>query len=167
MANAQAYYLYVGSTLGAKDLVDTGEIQPISYLTAGLPRAQTVFARLWTKVGGIWRSTDSTFTTSAATVPVVATLTSPIDGATNVNMTLPIQWTAVSNVEAYYLYVGSTFGAKDLVDTWRDPKGFLPGFGDSGQPQGVCADVGEGRRHLALHRQQLHDGGGRHRSLRH
>jgi hypothetical protein len=115
--NAQAYYLYIGSTPGTKDLVDSGELQPTSYVSAGLPGGQAVFARLWTKVGGIWRSSDSSFTTSAATVPVIATLTSPVNGATNVNMSQPMQWTTVLNAQAYYLYVGSTLGSKDFVDT--------------------------------------------------
>jgi hypothetical protein len=117
VANVQAYYLYVGSTLGAKDLVDTGEIQSTSYLAAGLPGGQMVFARMWTKINGTWISSDSSFTTSAATVPIVATLTSPVNGATNVDMTLPMQWTTVLNAQAYYLYVGSTPGANDLVNT--------------------------------------------------
>jgi hypothetical protein len=116
VAGAQAYYLYVGSTPGAKDLVDTGEIQQTSYLATSLPGSQTVFARLWTMVGGVWRSSDSSFTT-AATVPVVAILTSPVNGATNVNLTLPIQWTTVAGAQAYYLYVGSTVGTNDLVNT--------------------------------------------------
>ena len=115
--NVQAYYLYVGSTLGANDLVNTGEIQPTSYLATGVPGNQIVFARLWTKFGGIWRFSDSSFTTSAATVPVVATLTSPVNGAANVDMTLPMQWTTVLNAQAYYLYVGSTLGSNDLVNT--------------------------------------------------
>ena len=50
VVNAQAYYLYVGSTIGAKDLVDTREIQQTSWL-ASLPGGQTVYARIWTKVG--------------------------------------------------------------------------------------------------------------------
>ena len=116
VAGAQAYELYLGSTLGAKDLVDSYQIQQTSYLATGVPRNQTVFARLWTEVSGIWRSSDSSFTT-AVPVPVVATLTSPVNGATNVDMTLPMQWTTVAGAQAYELYLGSTLGAKDLLDT--------------------------------------------------
>ena len=60
--SAQAYYLYVGSTVGAKDLVDSREIQQTSRLVS-LPGGQTVYARIWVKVGDAWRYTDSTFTT--------------------------------------------------------------------------------------------------------
>src|SRR5437660_711084 len=75
VANVQAYYLYVGTTLGAKDLVNTGEILQTSYLVTQLPAGQTVYARIWTKVGGVWRYTDSSF--SAAPLP--ARLTYPVN----------------------------------------------------------------------------------------
>src|SRR5205809_1063647 len=74
VANVQAYYLYIGTTRGAKDLVNTGEILQTSYLAAQLPAGQTVYARLWTKVGGIWRYTDATFTVGL----IPATFLSPL-----------------------------------------------------------------------------------------
>ena len=61
--NAQAYYLYVGTALGAKDLVNTGEIRQTSYLVGTpLPTGQTLYARIWTKIAGGWRYNDSSFT---------------------------------------------------------------------------------------------------------
>src|SRR5262245_7004478 len=77
VANVQAYYLYVGTTPGAKDLVNTGEILRTSYMVAQLPAGQTVYARMWTKVGGVWRYTDSTFTVGL----IAATFLYPVDGA--------------------------------------------------------------------------------------
>src|SRR5207247_2063289 len=96
LANAQAYYLYVGTTLGAKDLMNTGEIQQTSYLTSNLPTFQTLYARVWTKVGGVWRYTDSSFT-AVQTAPLTATITYPPNGAANADLSQPIQWTSVSN----------------------------------------------------------------------
>src|SRR5206468_708945 len=62
---AQAYYLYIGSTSGAKDLVNSGEIQQTSYVvSAPMPATQTVYVRVWTKEAGVWRFNDSTFTTT-------------------------------------------------------------------------------------------------------
>ena len=116
VANAQAYYLYVGSTLGTNDLVNTGEIQKTSYSPANLPVGQTVYARLYTLVGNVWLHADSTFS-AAPTAPVTATITYPANGATNADLSQPIQWTTVANAQAYYLYVGSTLGANDLVNT--------------------------------------------------
>ena len=110
--NVQAYYLYVGTTVGAKDLVNTGEMLQTTY-RATLPGGQLVYARLWAKVGGVWRYTDSSFTPAVVT----ATLTYPVTGASNVDLSLPLQWTSVPNVQVYYLYVGTTVGAKNLVNT--------------------------------------------------
>jgi len=116
VANAQAYYLYVGTTVGTKNLIDTGGLQTTSYQASGLPSGQTLYARVWAEVGGIWRYTDSTFT-AAASAPLAPTLTYPANGAVNANMSQPITWTTVANAQAYYLYVGTTAGAKNVVDT--------------------------------------------------
>jgi hypothetical protein len=117
VANVQAYYLYVGTTPGAKDLVNTGETQQTSYLAVNLPIGPTLYARLWTKVGGVWAFVDSTFTAGAAAPVVTATITDPANGAPSADLTLPIRWTSVANVQTYYLYVGSGVGLKDLLDT--------------------------------------------------
>jgi hypothetical protein len=99
VAHAQAYYLYIGSTVGAKDLVNTGEIQRTSYrVTTTLPAHQTLYARIWAKVSGVWRYTDSTF--SAASFhgddhergELTATITYPANGATNADLSQPIEW---------------------------------------------------------------------------
>lgn len=125
--NAQAYYLYVGTTAGAKDLVNTGEIQQTSYLPTNLPVGSTIYARLWAKVSGIWRHVDA-----SASIAPVARLTVPAADTTDNDLTQPMRWTAVTGAQAYYLYVGSTPGAKDLVDTGETgatsymPSGNLP-----------------------------------------
>src|SRR5436190_468206 len=116
VADVQAYYLYVGTTAGAKNVVDTGGLQTTSYQAAGLPSGQTLYARVWAEVGGIWRYTDSTFTAASP----AATLVSPAFASASgrkANLSQPITWTSVANVQAYYLYVGTTVGAKNLVDT--------------------------------------------------
>jgi hypothetical protein len=112
VANAQAYYLYVGTVAGAKDLVNTGEIQTTSAMAANLPSDQTVHARLWTKVGGIWRHADSSFS-----VHPLATLLYPPDGGASIDQSRPASWTSVSGAQAYYLYIGLTPGARDVLDS--------------------------------------------------
>src|SRR6185436_8143091 len=71
--DAQAYYLYVGTTLGAKDLVNTGEIQRTYQNAPNLPAGQTIYVRIYTKTNGSWHSNDSTFTAA----PLTATITYP------------------------------------------------------------------------------------------
>ena len=41
----------------------------------------------------------------------------PVDGATNVDTSQPVRWTSVPNAQAYTLWVGSTCGGSDLVNT--------------------------------------------------
>jgi hypothetical protein len=110
IANAQAYYLWIGTTAGAKDLVDSGEVHTTSF-KATLPRNQTVYARLWTKVAGAWRYSDSSFAS------FLSVLTTPSNGSISADFTQPLQWTTVPGAQAYYLYVGTSVGAKDLVNT--------------------------------------------------
>ena len=83
-----------------------------SYRVRNLPFG-TVYARLWTRVTGVWRYTDSSFNAR----PLVATLIHPLNGAADVDPATALQWTAIPNAQAYYFYVGSTPGAKDLVNT--------------------------------------------------
>src|SRR5436305_699848 len=53
VANAQSYYLYVGTTAGAKDVVDSLELQDTSFSVWSLPIGRTLYARLWTQVNGV------------------------------------------------------------------------------------------------------------------
>jgi hypothetical protein len=123
--DAQAYYLYVGTSAGAKDLVDSGELQTTSYQAYGLPAGQPLYARLWTKKAGVWRYTDITFTAAIGGPVLKATVITPANGATAVAPTGTIQWTSVPNAQKYYVYVGSTQGANDLIDSQEICNGCL------------------------------------------
>ena len=107
--NAQAYYLYVGTTPGAKDLVDSGETPALQYTAGLIPPAQTVYSRMWTKIGGAWRYADSSFATRPA-----AAFTYPKNGQVGVNMGAPFSWAAVPGADSYSVEFGSTPGATDL-----------------------------------------------------
>jgi len=113
---AQAYYLYVGTTQGAKDVVNTGAIQGTSYtVTTPLPAGATLWARLWTQLNGVWSyQGDISFTVSA-----LSHLIAPLNGQQNVPANTTFQWTAAPGAQAYYLYVGTIQGAKDIVNTWH------------------------------------------------
>jgi hypothetical protein len=115
VASVQAYTLWVGTSVGANNVVNTFETQQTSYQPASLPANVTLYARIWTKVGGVWRYVDSTFSAASLT----ATLTSPVDGASNISPLLPIQWTSVLNVQAYTLWVGTSVGANNVVNTFE------------------------------------------------
>jgi hypothetical protein len=64
--NVQAYYLYVGTTLGAKDLVKTGETWRMDWPACDMPLGQLLYARIWTKINGVWSyGSDISFTATA------------------------------------------------------------------------------------------------------
>lgn len=109
---AEAYYLYVGSTPGAKDIVNSGEIAATSLSPGPLPSGRTVYARLHTKVAGVWRSVDAAYHVSP-----IATLIEPLNNSFDVDPRSNLRWTSVEGAEAYYLYVGTAPGLKDLVNT--------------------------------------------------
>lgn len=115
VSGAVKYYLYVGTTAGASDIVNSGEITTTSVVHAGLPIG-TYYVTLYTKSAvPRWAHTSSTFTVVA---PPTATLTSPADGS-GVSPSAPVtfSWGAVNGALDYYLYVGTTAGAKDVVDS--------------------------------------------------
>ena len=116
IANAQAYYLYGGSTPGAKDLLNTGEMQQTTYRVPETLAGRTVYLRLWTKVAGVWRFVDATITTR----DLVAHFIYPPGSTADVSIN--VEWTAVDSAQAYYLYGGSTLGAKDIVNTGEIPR---------------------------------------------
>jgi len=111
--DAQAYYLYVGTKPGLKDIVDSRETLATSRRVDGLPEGRIVYVRLWTKTKGVWRYNDYELTIAAA---LTARLLTPSAGAP-ADPTTPFTWTAVSDAQAYYLYVGTKPGLKDIVDT--------------------------------------------------
>jgi hypothetical protein len=108
---ASAYYLYVGSAPGQKDVVDTGEILATKYDVTRLPRGKTLYARIYTKLNGAWKYDEVPFRTAT-----ISRLTSPT-GGTNASLTGAFRWTPITGARAYYLYVGTSSGAKDIVDT--------------------------------------------------
>lgn len=122
-SRAQAYYLNVGTTPGGTDLVDTGETSASSYSAPGLPENRLLYARIWTKFSkNNWVYSDSTFTTRGPAV-----FTAPLNGATDVDPIRPITWTTASGALAYYLYVGTTPGAKDIINTGEIQATSYPG----------------------------------------
>jgi hypothetical protein len=109
---ALAYYLYVGTTSGATDLINSGEIHSTAYPLSKLPGGMTVYARLWTKFATGWTWTEISFTTRAA-----AFLIAPQDGATQIDPRVTFRWSSVSGAQSYYLYVGTSPGAKDVLNS--------------------------------------------------
>jgi hypothetical protein len=116
VANARAYYLYIGSTPGAKDLLDSGELHVTSFSLPDhaepLPAGKTIYLTLWTDVGGTWAHDDSTFT-AAPTAPVFIY---PVDGAVGVSTSQPFRWTPPPHARKHTLRIGTSPGGRDVYD---------------------------------------------------
>jgi hypothetical protein len=112
VSNVQAYYLYVGTAPGLKDVVNSGETLQTS-ITRNLPSESTYYVTLFTKFGNQWLSTASSFFIGTSAAEVVW----PVDGASGVDPMRSITWTSVPNAQAYYLYVGTQPGLKDVYDS--------------------------------------------------
>jgi hypothetical protein len=109
---AQAYYLYVGTAPGLKDLLDSGETGELSFDISSLPRGRVLHATLFTKFGGTWRQAQRSFR-----IRPVATLLDRPDAPSRIDTRVPLRWQGVQGAEAYYLYVGTSAGAKDLINS--------------------------------------------------
>lgn len=120
VAGAGDYYLTVGSTVGGADLVNSGVLpaNETSYAVPALPTGKTLWARVYTYIGGNWnRFTDVSFTAAPVQVQAHASFIWPTNGATNVNTTTPFHWTSVPNAGNYWLVVGTSEGAADVLST--------------------------------------------------
>jgi hypothetical protein len=124
VANAQAYYLYIGTTVGANNLVNSGETPLTTWPVCDVPTGQVLYARIQTKINNVWYSGTDILFTASNSPPCKATMTQPAGltpqptgGSPTVNLTSGFAWTTVPNASVYYLYVGTTVGATDLVNT--------------------------------------------------
>jgi hypothetical protein len=113
------YQLYVGTALGTPDLYNSGSLGlATSVGVNGLPTdGRTIHARLFYRVGTLWRFTDHTFT--AANLPN-PTITSPVPGTVLPGSSATFEWAPYPGAEPvteWWLYVGSTPGAWNYLDS--------------------------------------------------
>jgi VCBS repeat protein/FG-GAP repeat protein len=111
-ANGEMYRITLGTAAGASNLFDSGEFLATSFpMPASLPVSQTIFARLWTRVAGIWRFKDSTFSLLPG-----ASFIFPTNNVSGVRPSF-FSWSTVSGTTVYELQVGSAPGMNDIIDS--------------------------------------------------
>jgi hypothetical protein len=111
----QAYQLYLGSTgVGSLNLYSSGHTTATSTGVTGIPTyGQTIYARLFSEIGGFWQSVDYTYTEAGS--PVLAVLTTPVPGSVLHGSSATFTWTAGGAVGPYQLLLGSAgVGSDDL-----------------------------------------------------
>ena len=120
VANADGYYLTVGTTTGGNDILDAEDVTGTTFdLPADLPENTQIFVTLvpYNAVGDATGCTEESFTTeTVATIPNCTSLSAPLNAATGVSVSTDLSWNAVANADGYYLTVGTTAGAIDILD---------------------------------------------------
>ena len=111
VTGADAYILHIGTAPDTWNVLAAGLLTQPSYLvTTTLPTGVTLYVRVGSRVGGIWRYSASIPFTA---VSLTATMIYPTANATGVSAAQPFAWTAVTGADAYILHIGTA------PDTWN------------------------------------------------
>ncbi len=119
-ANATGYTVTVGTSTGGSDLY-SGNMANVTTLnlTDDLPENTEIFVTItpYNTFGSATGCAEERFSTVAAlAIPECATLSSPLNGSTDVLPGFILEWNAVPNADGYYLTVTTTSGANDVTD---------------------------------------------------
>jgi len=113
--NVAQYDLYVGSTQGGSQYLNTGDVTTTSATASNLPiNGSTVWVRLNSQINGTWYYTDYSYTALTA---APATISSPTAGSTLNGTAVTFNWTAGSGVTMYQLNAGSSAGATNYYNS--------------------------------------------------
>jgi trimeric autotransporter adhesin len=103
VSGASGYWLWVGTSRGASDLVNSSQLSGTSYVPQGLPAERTLYARLRAITNGIFAPCDVAFTAAP-------TLSYPTNSARNVDTTQPFTRSGDPTATSYPLTIGSSQG---------------------------------------------------------
>ena len=119
--NVQEWWLYVGTSKGAKDLFNSGALASnvLQKTVSHLPtNGAAIWVRLWWKVGSGWQSSDLRYEASVAFTQASPALTHPEEGTQLSGATETFKWVGNgTNVQEWWFYVGTSKGAKDLFNS--------------------------------------------------
>jgi hypothetical protein len=114
-SGATQYWLHVGTSPGASDILSRDLGTTLSTVVSGLPtNGRTIYVRLHTYAGA-WQFNDYTLTAVTQSFGTKAQLTNPTPGSTLTSSTATFQWTAGSGATQYWLHVGSSPGTFDIL----------------------------------------------------
>ena len=105
-AGVTNYQLWLGTSgVGSSGLYNSGSLTTTSATVTGIPAyGATVYVRLFSEIGGAWRSTDYTYTEMGTP----AVLAAPKPGTTLSASNVTFTWSAGRGVTAYQLWIGSS-----------------------------------------------------------
>jgi hypothetical protein len=112
-----AYLLELGTTgVGSQNLFNSGGKVATSANVTGLPtNGATMYARLWSKIAGVWQYTDYIYAAAGA---VKAAMISPVPGTVLSGSAVTFTWSAGTSVSAYILELGTTgVGSQNIFNS--------------------------------------------------
>ena len=114
---ASSYRLIIGDIcIGSTDLYDSGFITSTSAHVSLPPNGAPLFVTLYSKVNGVWRHTNYTYTEFGT--PSQGVLTTPTPGTQLSGSTVDFSWTAGTGASSYRLIIGDIcIGSTDLYDS--------------------------------------------------
>jgi hypothetical protein len=117
-AGATAYWLDLGSTPGGNQYFQSGNLGNVLTVTAnGLPtNGSTVYATLYSLVGGQWVANAYTYTAFNASSGL-GVMQTPTPGSTLSGNQATFTWSAGTGATAYWMDIGSTLGGNDIYQS--------------------------------------------------
>jgi hypothetical protein len=117
-SSATAYWLDIGNVAGGNQYYQSGNLGNVQTTTvSGLPtNGGTVYATLYSLIGGTWMSNAYTYTAFGVTAAPGA-LTTPVPGSTLSGSTVTFDWTAGSGATGYWLDLGSAAGGNQYYQS--------------------------------------------------
>jgi hypothetical protein len=106
------YYLHVGTSPGANDILSQDQGLGVSCIVNDLPlNGNPIYVRLWSLSANMWIFHDYVYGSG-----LPAAMTSPQPGTKLSGSSVTFQWNAGAAVTQYYVWAGSTVGASDLAN---------------------------------------------------
>ena len=117
-AGATAYWLDVGNTAGGNNYFSSGSLgNALTVTVNGLPTdGSTVYATLYSLIGGAWSGNSYTYTALNATGGLAAMQT-PVPGSTLSGTTATFTWSSDASATAYWVDIGSTAGGNNVYSS--------------------------------------------------
>ncbi len=121
-SGTSAYWLYVGTTPGGRDIYTQSQGSSLQATVSGLPTdGSSVYVRLWSRVSGAWQYADYSYTSVCYACggdggDTSTEMISPAPGSTLPSSTVTFQWKAGPEASQYWLYVGTTQGGSDIYN---------------------------------------------------
>ena len=124
---ALQYVLWLGTTPGGND-IGQGWPGSATSTTVDLGANTIYYARMWTQqAGGTWNYVDSRFSTYTTNVAFLSfpangalhALATAVEGPAVPPNTITLGWNPISDATGYTVWVGTSPGANDILDTYQ------------------------------------------------